>query len=60
MQSEQLWSSSMATQYELQGKCPTVVTDQNDERPRDLDAYQLARIGKQPVLKVCTKRLSID
>ena len=50
----------MATKYEIQSKSPTVVAHQNDERPWDPDVNQLARIGKQPVLKVSTKLRSLD
>ena len=49
----------MASDYELQSKSPIKVSPEDAERPWDRDTSQLIRLGKEPVLKVCTQAFII-
>ena len=44
----------MAIEYEFQSKPPTELLHEDAGQPWDRDVSQLTRLGKRPVLKVCT------
>ena len=47
----------MSIQYELRSKPPTDLLHEDTGQPWDQDASQLTRLGKRPVLKVCTRSI---